>query len=204
MKIWITNDTHSAVDAAAKKLADTHEVIVSPNGTDLREPEQVAPLVAGVDAVVHTAAPSGPVDTDETLLDLAARGAYVILDAAVQAGVPRAVLISSLDSFADYPDTYVIDETWRPRPRPDAASFAPLMAERTFREFARQGPIETVCLRFHDDDTPEGLAANAIERALTMQTDADAYRWWLYHVAVSERFPMRAATGRPLSLEVTE
>ena len=204
MKIWVTGVEDPLTLRVANILERTHEIVTSDASVDLREPQQVGPLAAEVEAILHSAVAHGGSTTDEGILDRSARGAYVILNEAVKAGVGRAVLISSLSCFEDYPANYVVDETWRPMPRPEAASLAPLMAERTFREFARQESINVICLRFGEIDAPEGtpwdLALEAIERALTMTIEDGSYRWWLFHVADSDRYPPRAAKEAPLSL----
>ena len=203
MRIWIPKQDHPAIAAAVVGFGQEHEVVTDVL-VDLCDPEQVEAAIAGADLVLHDAiAPANGV-SDEVLLDHAARSAYVILHSAIRAEVSRAVLVSNLACFDDVPFQYVIDESWRPMPRPDARSLAPLMVERTFREFARQGPIETICLRFGDLDSPGGtpidLAAEAIQRALTAPIGQNSYRWWLFHVADSPRFSMSAARGGPLHL----
>jgi nucleoside-diphosphate-sugar epimerase len=205
MKIWVAGVENPLASRAADRLDGDHDVVTSGASVDLRVPEQVAPLAAEVEAIVHSAMPQVGTTTDEEMLDRSARGAYVVIDEAVKAGVERAVLISSLSCFEDYPAEYNVDETWRPMPRPEAASLAPLMAERTFREFARQGGITAICLRFGEIDAPEGtstnLALEAVERALTMTIEDGSYRWWLFHISEGARYPLSAAKAAPLSLE---
>ena len=131
------------------------------------------------------------------MLDREVRGAYVVLEAACDKKAKRAVLVSSLAFFDEYDETYVIDEAWRPRPEADAKSLVPLLVERTFREFSRSRPVETICLRLGQIDQPKGtpteLAVDAIEGALTLQMDPEGYRSVLYHVCEGERFPSGSA-----------
>ena len=208
MKILITETANAIGQKVAAQLAVEHEVILCDAAVDLREPAQVEPLVAGVQSVVHTALPRRILkefSSDADRLDWAARGSYVLLEACQKSGVERALLMSNLSCFDTYPNNYIIDETWRPLPQADAASLGPVLAERVFREFARQGGLTTICLRFGAIDAPGGtsleLGADAVERALTMPIDRESYRWWLFHIADSERFPLRAAKGAPLSLK---
>jgi nucleoside-diphosphate-sugar epimerase len=49
-------------------------------------------------------------------LDAATRGTFVLLNAALDAGVPRAILGSSLDLFDRLPAHWDVTERWRPRP----------------------------------------------------------------------------------------
>jgi nucleoside-diphosphate-sugar epimerase len=164
--------------------------------------------VEGIDAIAHLAlhTPLAPTDAaaEAQALDAAARGMFVLLHAARQAGVGRVVLASRLDVMAAYPERWRVDETWKPRPDATAAQLAPYLAELTLREFARAEEIVGVCLRLGDlgagpaGTTPEDAVA-AIERALTMELGARKYRWWLYHIGSSDRFPLGAAADPPLS-----
>lgn len=203
MKVWLTSGQGAAA-VAEDALGTGHDVHVSDGTIDLGDPAQVASLVSGTEAVVHTIPLSTAAMSDEEILEQATRGAYVVLDEAVKAGVKRAVLLSDLTCFDDHYADYVIDETWRPDPRPEAVRLVPVLVERTFREFARQGGIDAVCLRFGEIDAPDGtpraLAARAVERAVTAELKPGGYRWHLFHVVGSERFPLRVAKGEPLSL----
>ncbi len=154
--------------------------------TDLRDPAVAAQLVEGVEAVLHLdgyAADATQVEFE--LLDFSARGTYVLMNAARDAEVGRVVVGSTLDFFEDYPEDYIINEDWRPLPKPDAASLSPLMVELTAREFAREGGIEAVCLRFgalESTGTPEADAMKAIEEALKLKLNRHGYRWGLFHI----------------------
>lgn len=170
---------------------------------DLRSPEAVKPLVEGMDAVVHAAefepAPQdGPAAAQETLHH-ASLGTYILYGEAREAGVERVVHISTLRLFEAYRDDYVIDEMWRPRPSTDVAQLAPYLSELSGREFAREGGICGVCLRFApigDDperETRQDDALSAVDCALAMPFEVPGYRWHVFHVASSPRFVMRHA-----------
>lgn len=207
---------HSLRLTGVQAEALPHRVGLEYSPADLREPAQVEPLVAGIDAIVHLAVfeRATPADAagEKELLDWAARGTYVLLHAALNAGVSRVVLASRLDLLAAYPPEYVVDETWRPHPRADAASLAPYLAELTLREFVRAEDLMGVCLRLGelgqapDGTTPEDALA-AIERALEMDletgTERRKYRWWLYHICSSDRYPLGAAAQPPFSFTRT-
>ncbi|MBK36676.1 MAG: hypothetical protein CME26_14255 [Gemmatimonadetes bacterium] len=215
MKVLVTGSDRPFGRSVATRLREVHDVVGVGRGAsegiepvDLSEPDQVAPLVSGVEALVHADAfeIEGLSEVShERTLDEAARGAYVLLDEAQKAGVARAVCISTLELLRDYPDGYVIDETFRPRPEADALSLAPYLVEQTFREFARQGPLVSICLRFGAIDRPDGtpgdLAGRAIDRALVAPLDGTRSRWFLYHVSGSDRFPIRGAKQSPFSFE---
>ena len=100
----------------------------------------------------------------------------------------------------------MVDENWKPMPDATAASLGPYLAELALREFVRAEEMAGVCLRFGDlgvgpaDTTPED-AASAIGKALTMDLTGRKYRWWLYHVCSTDRYPLGQAAGRPLCFE---
>lgn len=209
MKILITALDRRLYQPLAAALDPEHEIIVADENLNLLDPEEVTPALEGVDALIHsTSSPITPLDStsEEAQIQWASQAPYVLLRACLNHGVDRAILVSTLDSFDAYAGLHNIDETWRPRPRAEAAALAPVLSERVFREFARQEPITTICLRFGDLDAPDGtpvdLAVQALVRALQMPLTPNGYRWWLYHVVTSERFPMRAALNEPLNLEV--
>ena len=165
---------------------------------DLRVPDEAAPLVEGMDQVLHLdpydPAPVMGVDAEQVRLDVAARGTYVLLQAASQAGIGRVVVASTMALFDRYSNDYVIDETWQPQPTAQAESLAPMMSELSAREFARQGELSIVCLRFGalgSDGTTEDDAAGALAEALTMEFEQPGYLWHLFHVVSTGRFANR-------------
>ena len=176
---------------------------VAYRAADLRRPEEVGPLVEGMDAVLHLAeydpTPLEGPRAEQERLDIAARGTYVLLCEAREAGVERVVLVSSLALFDAYPDDFVVDETWQPEPEADAESLAPFLSETVCREFVREGGICAVCLRFgalgEVDGTEEADAVGAIEQALAMPFGDRGYRWHLFHISSDDRFPLRGNTS---------
>ena len=156
---------------------------------DLLERESVDPVLAGVEAVVYAAASDPTGDSEQVLLDEAARGTYVALMAACAAGIERVVLLSCLDLVRDYPEEYIVDPQWNAIPRAEAGSLAPLMAELVGREIARTGEIEVRCLRFGalDEETTGEDAVAAVREALTAEREGRRH-WSLAHVASNGRF----------------
>jgi nucleoside-diphosphate-sugar epimerase len=222
MRILITGADHPLGALAARALRGEHELRLtgaearapaefeglSYTPADLREPEQVAPLVEGIDAVAHLALhqPMATPDAaaEKQALDVSARGMFVLLHAALKAGARRVVLASRLDLMAAYPESYVVDENWKPMPEAAAASLAPFLAELALREFVRAEEMTGVCLRFGDlgtgaAGTTAEDAAQAIRKALTMDLEGYRYRWWLYHICSTNRYPVGHAAGSPLS-----
>ena len=166
---------------------------------DLRVPEAVEPLLLGIEAVLHLAvfdpSQSSGQGSEQEELELASRGTYVLLQKAREAGVDRLILASRISLMEDYPENYIVDESWQPRPRPEAESLAPYLAEITCREFAREGGIRAVCLRFGDLDLPKGTphsdALQALAGALNIRFEPNGYRWQVFHVTANDRFPLR-------------
>lgn len=226
MRILITGADQPLGELAARALMGEHELrltgaapqapaglqALSYTAADLREPDQVAPLVEGIDAVAHLALhqqmATPDAEAEKQALDLSARGTYVLLHAALAAGVSRVVLASRLDLMAAYPEEYLVDENWKPMPDATAASLAPYLAELALREFVRAEELVGICLRLGDlgtgpaDTTPED-AVGAIARALTMDLGHRKYRWWLYHICSTDRYPLGSAGWEPLSFERT-
>lgn len=177
---------------------------------DLRDPAQVTPLLEEVQAVLHLAPHAAVVTTDHAseaeALDVAARGTFVLLQSALAAGVQRLVLGSRLSLMDGYPEEYVVDETWKPQPDATAASLAPYLAELSVREFVRAESLLAVCLRLGDlGNGPAGTtqedAKAALLRALTADFSGSKYRWWLYHICSTDRYPLGAAAHGPFKFE---
>ena len=159
---------------------------------DILERDALDAALAGAGAVVLAAAFDAEADSEQELLDMAARGAYVALTAAVAAGSGRVVLISRLDLLRDYPERYAIDPQWNPIPRANAQELVPLLAELTGREIARKGEIEVCCLRLGAIGSETALddALAALRTALTEARTG--HHWWVKHVASRGRFAKEA------------
>ena len=95
MKIWVTGVGNPLASRAADRLGGDHDVVTSDRSVDLRVPEQVAPLAAEVEAIVHSAMPQVGTSTDEEMLEAMAwamRELRVVLEpsgAAALAGAMR-------------------------------------------------------------------------------------------------------------------
>jgi nucleoside-diphosphate-sugar epimerase len=84
-----------AHDLVPPDPAEADEVVTG----DLRDPEQVRPLVDGVSGVVHAAAIPSPRPDEQAVFTNNVMSAYQVLDAAGRAGVPRIVYVSSLSAL---------------------------------------------------------------------------------------------------------
>lgn len=203
MRIVVTGAETPLGALLCQRLGQTHEVV--PVGletsaamagyrrADLRVPEQVAPLLEGAQALVHAMPFAPPPLSGGELLDLVARSTYVLVQTACQAGIRRLVLVSQLALMEDYPADYVLGPDWAPRPRAEAASLAPYLAELVCREIARTGRIEVACLRLGAMDQPDGTGAadavKAVEEALVQEKpERGNYHWTIRHLASGGRF----------------
>ncbi|MFO7957763.1 MAG: NAD(P)-dependent oxidoreductase [Candidatus Brocadiia bacterium] len=215
MHILITGANRPLGRLVAEHLSRSHRLrltgVSSPGGRasaeyvqgDLRRPDFAASLVDDIDAVVHLAefdpAPLEAPDAEQERLERATLGTYRLCAAAREAGAGRIVVAGSLSVFDAYPDEYLVDEQWRPRPEADADHLAPYLCELVVREFAREGPISGVCLRFApigedpETNTRSEDALEAIERALEIELGPPGYNWHVFHVASSGRFIERNA-----------
>ena len=170
---------------------------------DLRSADQVAQVLAGMEAVLHFSSfdPPPAVDPQEEmdLLEHASLGTYHLFEAVRKLNLNRVVLASTLAFFDAYPEHYRIDELWRPRPSTQAHELAPWLTELVAREFAREGGIYAVGLRLaplgNDPrrNTTPAEALLAIDRALVLKFTVPGYRWHVYHIGPPDRFIRREA-----------
>lgn len=233
MKVLITGATSRLGEAIAAELASDHElrltdVVGGPSPAsheyvraDLRDAEAVASLVADIDAVIHTCETPESCDEpgltrEELLLDMATRGAHVLMTAAVEAGVRRVACAGTLEVFASYPDDVYISELWKPLPSPEMETFAKYLGELTVREFARDHAITATSLRLgrlvREEDVagdPADLmwvdvrdAAQAFRCVLNRDASSDvrfAARWDVLHICAdvpNAKFLIAEATRR--------
>src|SRR5690349_2742466 len=104
MKIAITGGRSLLGKAVVAALKGQHQVSVVPKG-DLRDEAFAKQSVEGAEALIHLAPlyPEVPKRAPEReLLDLATRGTYVLMNAAMAAGVRRVVLGSTLSLMERY------------------------------------------------------------------------------------------------------
>ena len=152
-------------------------------------------------------------------LDRSARGTYVLLRAAIEHGVHRVVVGSSLTLLHAYPASWAVSEDWQPRPDvTDVRQLALHLTEQSARQFVFFEPLQVICLRFgeivaggtatavpdwtrlHADD-----AVQAVEKALTapLQLKTDnaepgqglPHGWRVFHIpgAGNTRVPLSGA-----------
>ena len=146
MRVLITGTDTRQAQIALAALKAAHEVI-GINEDALLEPARLEAELAGVEAVLHLA-PLLAVEDARRAFDLATRGTYNLMKAAIAAGVRRVVVGSTLELFDRIPISWKVTEGWRPRPCPIPEHLVPLLAEQSVRESARGVNLPAVCLRF--------------------------------------------------------
>ena len=223
MKVALTGGRSVLGAALAQALDATYEVAAAPEG-DLRDEAFARRVVDGAAALIHLAPlyPDLPPDAAEReVLDRATRGTYVLLNAAVAAGVRRVVLGSTLALFARYPASWAVSEAWQPLPDvTNAGQLAAYLAEESAKQFARTDPLMVLCLRLGevvDDAAARGRrydprwlhvadAVQALEQALEVTpaarspgtTGEPRQGWWVYHIpggGTYTRVPLAQAGG---------
>jgi nucleoside-diphosphate-sugar epimerase len=199
MKIAVTGGRSLLGGVLAQGLAAEHEVVLVPEG-DLRDEAFAARAVKGVETLVHLAPlfpDPGQAGSEKDRLDHATRGTYVLLNAAVDAGVKRVMLGSSLELFAPYPASWAVAESWQPLP--DVRSVDQLaiyLAEETAKQFARVDPLMVFCLRFGEVVDDQAAAGKTFDPRWVHLDDAlQAVRAAL--VATPGQRPPRVDGGTP-------
>ena len=234
MRVTITGGGERLAQALAGALAGGHEVTLvapeTPPGNvpegvqlqvgDLREPEFAAKAVRGAQVLVHLAALAEREGEELDVLDRASRGTYVVLGAAMAAGVTRVVVGSTLELFNRLPAAWRITEDWRPRPQPSVRQLCPWLAELSAREFSRVFPVRVLCLRLgtvvDDAEVAQGEygalwlhledALQALTAAVEHPEPENKRRptWQVFHIGAKgphSRIRVRAAAGEPLKYQ---
>ena len=125
-------------------------------------------LVRGMDVIIHLLE-ALPGENDSQQLDTATRCTYNLLMAATEEGVPRVILLSTLQLMAAYDDAYRVDERWRPLPRPEPQTLTKHLAEQISREFAREHKLAVTILRL--GDVSAETVAKAVDEVLANEGD---------------------------------
>lgn len=92
------------IGAGAEPTFDLGDAGEAYRRVDLTLPPSAAAAVRNVDMVVHAQAHHPPVAGEAALLEQISRGTYVLVQAAVEAGIVRIVLISDVRLFDAVPE----------------------------------------------------------------------------------------------------
>jgi nucleoside-diphosphate-sugar epimerase len=134
-------------------------------------------MLANSDALIYMP----PMSSDDAVLtsasvDAVTRNTYRLVTQALDAGVRRFVLLSSMSMFSACSSNDRLDESWRPRPQPNS-QMLPWLAERSLRELVRCTDAEAVCLRLGVLLDEEAVAAAILQALDDLQTG-----WQVRHV----------------------
>jgi len=186
MKLLFTDSPAGALQPLADALAKSHSVTTR----RLREGEPVdwPSLLRGVDAVIHGAGFHLP--SEAGAIAQAGFDAYSLGKALAASPTQRVIVLSRLEIHDAYDPRYLIDETWRPQPRPIAGELGPFIIESILREFARTGETRGLTLRLRKAELTDNPAdaCRAIEAALAVDFPPHGYRWHVCHVSRVPRF----------------
>lgn len=164
---------------------------------DLCDGELVGALLDGADTVLHLA-PLRSIGGDDLVdLDEATRGTYTLVTSALDKGIRKLVIGSTLDLFDRLPALWGVNEMWRPRPEPRAEHLRAWLTELSARELARTADATVVCLRFgHPVDDLEAAslpydphwlhiedAVAGVWRALKYEVPG----WSVFHITAAGR-----------------
>lgn len=156
MRIAITGADGILGRALMTALGTGHDVRALSG--DPRDPAAARALMQDRDVLIHLdalrtdAATSSAHDT----LDRSARGTYVLFQAAIEHGIRRVLVGSSLALLDAYPPSWAVSEDWRARPDVrDVRHLALYLTEQSARQFVFFEPLHVLCLRF-GEIVPDG------------------------------------------------
>ncbi len=163
---------------------------------DLRDPDLLRDTIDKVDAIVHLAPLFTDLGSPQETLDHTVQGTYQLAILAAEAGVSRFVLGSTVDQFGYEWTRYLVDERWRPRPKPTPAQLPLYLAEVALREVARVTALPSFCLRLGrvvDSKTtktevfdPLWLHVDdAVAAILAALTEEETTGWRIYHIGAN-------------------
>jgi len=162
LKVLITGGNGPLESAIIQELNVEHQLYlmgVEPVETDIEfiqcdifDMDAIQQAVKGMDAIIHLWEPSHDASANaewrgQRALDFATRGSYYLMQAAAAEGIQRFIYKSSLSIFDSCPESWVVTETWLPRPKAEAGAMAKYLGELVCREFARESNVTVICLR---------------------------------------------------------
>jgi len=175
---------------------------------DVREIESVASSLAGAAAVLHLAGQPAEADFRELLVPRNVEGTWAVYEAAVQAGTPRFVFASTLQTIQGYePGTRVPPDA---APRPTSVyGCSKLFGEALGRYHADTSGLGVACLRMGAVRTAGSadlrdiwLGAEDLARLVVAAVDSDMP--FAIVTAVSPPATERFDTANPLGWSPTE
>ncbi len=198
MRLLIAGDTRQAESLAGELNGRGYAARAFVG--DPANPEVAAWVVTAADALIYFP----PQATTTVPLADILHETYTVLLAALEAGVKRFIIGSSLRLFARVPENYRVSELWRPYPSVEMADLIPLLTELGAHELVRTAPdSRTVLLRFG-----EGMSlsetGDAIADALHQLEDERWPPFWrIVHRGTSSRAPADNRPWREVLFPVT-
>ncbi|GEM_PF-1084299 len=206
---------HLMEDAELTLLAQGSAVRPSPVPmveVDLADQSRLSEILEGVPLVIHSAAVLETEDAAERI-ERRTRLTYNLLQAAVRAKVANFVYLSTLRMLESYDPSFLVDEDWQPLAYDEATGLSSYLGEFVCREFAREGLVRVITLRFGrlleaGDKVPQELGASFVRvsdalealrslvRLLTGPKATSLSRWTVLHIAGAcppGRFPTARA-----------
>ena len=112
---------------------------------NLQDSKNINLLIDKSDTLIHFA--KSKFITDNNSLNIYLRNTYNLLFSAIQKGVKKIIFISDLDIFNQYPDNYIINENWQPKPSTKILDLSSYLSEFIVKEYARSFPVKVINLR---------------------------------------------------------
>ena len=112
---------------------------------NLDDSKNINPLIDKSDILIHFA--KSKISTDSNSLNIYLRNTYNLLFSAIQKGIKKIIFISDLDIFNYYPDNYIINENWHPKPSTKILDLSSHLSEFIVKEYARLFPVKVINLR---------------------------------------------------------
>ncbi|MBM32449.1 MAG: hypothetical protein CL764_06300 [Chloroflexi bacterium] len=118
---------------------------------------------------------------------------YNLLSAAIETGISKFILLSSLELIKSYDDTNTVTETWKSTPKTDISLLSAHLTEIIFKEFARTFPINISLLRlgypikYNNSDEANKFNSSvkineiflSLERIISLK---NYKKWEIYHL----------------------
>jgi nucleoside-diphosphate-sugar epimerase len=203
MHILITGADHPVARAVVAALSSSHmlravDVRLNapyPAGVevrqgDLRDESFIASILDGAEMVLHLAPLSLPFEDEGENLDHAVRGTYLLLKAALEKGITRATIASSLGLFNALPASFDVRPSWRPHPQATVADLCAWLCECLARERARDSGARFTCLRLANT-----LNDGDIEAVVAEVNNPVEKGWRAVHVGKRAPVPLSPMKG---------
>lgn len=178
---------------------------------DIRDRDFAAGVTDDAEVVLHLASLATAAMNDADIIDTFSRGSFNLVDMAIEQGVRRFIVASTLGMFDRLPAKWRVDESWRPRPEPTPEHLACWLSELSLRECCHTANIHAVCLRFGTIVTDEDIsgrtfdarwvniedAVQGLKRALRhIEEPPSRGEWEIFHISGGDGAKIRDGRAR--------